>query len=915
MAGIGGSGVGRITWSQLRFRAARSLALLLGLVFAVTAFTVLTAASRTAQLRTTRAVSAHFAAAYQILVRPKGARSRLEAQTGTVQPNFLSGIYGGISLAQDRTIESTPGVAVAAPIAMVGYILEDVMVPVRLPAAAGAYRSRELYRASTTWVSSAGASRVPQPASYIYLTPRPFGSSTADTYEIMPNGADANVCGPESPRPNPFGGTAQSNAFCWSKVNGQGPGGWALGNMTARHPGFGVYWSFPMLIAAVDPVAEAKLDGFNHAVTSGRYLRANEGPGLQTLAPNTSATMVPVLAAASSGIGEYTVTRVQRLADPPRPRLLSAAFMNSESKAPGHTVSTVRTTAQQAYRLLLDSPFGTQSTTGSYWTVGPTSYRRNRDGGLTPFIVHNPYSVWREGGVRYETPPMDNADNQYRTLREHAFTGTTSQGNTIPMAFPKLVGIFDPGKIKTFDPLSRVPLGPYQPTVAAPADAASRRALGGESLAPNLNLGGYVSQPPQLITTLAALPAFENSRYFTGVNARAPISVIRVRVAGVTGPGPVSRERIREAAQQIKVRTGLDVDIVAGSSPAPTAIALPAGRFGQPPLRLTEGWVKLGVAVAILTAIDKKSVVLFALILIVCALFIANSATAAVRGRRQELGVLACLGWNKSRLFAVIFGELAWIGLAAGVTGGLLSLPLSAALHLDASPARAALAVPAAVGLALVAGTVPAWLAARADPVASVRPPVLAVRRARHPHGITGLALVNVLRTPGRTLAGALTLAVGTTALTLIIAVVVAFRGTVVGSLLGNAVAVQVRGPDYVATAATVVLGVLAVTDVLFINIRERAAELATMRALGWPDRALARLVITEGALIGLTGSATGVALGLAGAAVFAGQLPVRLLLAGLAAVAIGTAVTVAAAAVPARLLRRLPTASLLAEE
>jgi ABC-type antimicrobial peptide transport system permease subunit len=192
---------------------------------------------------------------------------------------------------------------------------------------------------------------------------------------------------------------------------------------------------------------------------------------------------------------------------------------------------------------------------------------------------------------------------------------------------------------------------------------------------------------------------------------------------------------------------------------------------------------------------------------------------------------------------------------------------------------------------------------------------VLAARRARHPRGITGLAVVNVLRTPGRTLSGALTLGVGTTALTLIIAVVLAFRGTVVGSLLGNAVAVQVRGPDYAAAAVTVLLGVLAVTDVLFINVRERAAELATMRALGWPDRALARLVITEGAVIGLAGSVAGMTLGLAGAAVFAGQLPARLLVAGVAAVAIGTAVTVAAAALPARLLRRLPAASLLAEE
>ena len=72
--------------------------------------------------------------------------------------------------------------------------------------------------------------------------------------------------------------------------------------------------------------------------------------------------------------------------------------------------------------------------------------------------------------------------------------------------------------------------------------------------------------------------------------------MIRVRVAGVTGPNAVSLARIREVAQQIEVRTHLDVDIVTGSSPEPTTIDLPAGKFGQPALALTEGWVKKGVA-------------------------------------------------------------------------------------------------------------------------------------------------------------------------------------------------------------------------------------------------------------------------------------------------------------------------------
>ena len=235
------------------------------------------------------------------------------------------------------------------------------------------------------------------------------------------------------------------------------------------------------------------------------------------------------------------------------------------------------------------------------------------------------------------------------------------------------------------------------------------------------------------------------------------------------------------------------------------------------------------------------------LILVVCALFVANSATAAVRGRRQELGVLAALGWTRPRLFAVVLGEVALIGLIAGILGALLAVPLAAALSLHASPARAALAIPVAIALAVVAGAVPAWLAARADPVASVRPPVLAIRRARQPSGLTGLAIVNVLRTPGRSLIGALSLAVG------VMRTHPARRrspwpsaGAIVGTLLGNVVTVQVRGVDYVAVVTTVILGVLAVADALLISIAERAPEIATIRAFGWPEPTLRRLVITE---------------------------------------------------------------------
>jgi putative ABC transport system permease protein len=210
---------------------------------------------------------------------------------------------------------------------------------------------------------------------------------------------------------------------------------------------------------------------------------------------------------------------------------------------------------------------------------------------------------------------------------------------------------------------------------------------------------------------------------------------------------------------------------------------------------------------------------------------------------------------------------------------------------------------------------VPAWLATRAVPVAAIRPAVLGVGRAYRPRGVISLGLVNVARTPGRALIGVVSLAVGIAGLTVLTAVTFAFRGVVVGSLLGDAIAVQVRGVDYVAIAATVLLGVLGVADVLFLNIRERAPELATIRSLGWRESALARLVITEGAAIGLLGSLTGAGLGLAMTAWFAGQVTHQLIAVAVATAAIGLVITAIAAVVPAALLRRLPTAHLLAEE
>ena len=87
-----------------------------------------------------------------------------------------------------------------------------------------------------------------------------------------------------------------------------------------------------MLIAAVNPVAEAKLDGLNHALTSGQYLPENyeNEPPATGFAKGYA---FPVLATADSGIGESAVTQVQELAAPSAPPVLDTATISRDSTA------------------------------------------------------------------------------------------------------------------------------------------------------------------------------------------------------------------------------------------------------------------------------------------------------------------------------------------------------------------------------------------------------------------------------------------------------------------------------------------------------------------------------------------------------------------------------------------------------
>ncbi len=929
--------------SQLAHRASRTLALFLGMLVATTAFTVLTGAADTSRLVVRGEVAKDFRSAYDILVRPAGSKSALETSQGLVRDSYLSGAFGGITMAQYKQVEGLDGVEVAAPAAIVGYAMQNVTIPVDLSKYVR-LSGRQVLRVDVARLVDSGLSRVPgERTVFVYVTdelaapPASPGNVFGPT-ETLPGGKRVVLCpwdaveaGTEATQSGPFSEFARTETSCWSRrgqgfVNGQTV---ALphSKVTVEIP-----WSFPYLIAAIDPEAEARLVGLDKAVTQGRYLKPSEA--VSEIQPQGSLSrlkvkQVPLLLTSrpyATGADELTVSDlgaagVATMTSGDQPADLRSALLQERGRPLGReTVGTA-----QAFSRLPGVagpgavPTGESLPIADLWTAGAPALTAKGERAVTVAPATLDPSVWDFSGSGAQFRPLaETLDTPFRPVTHHEGNNSgQATDTTFKIPVINIVGRYDPEKVTSGSDLASVPLSLYAPSRLKGADSAATAALKGGSLDTNGSMVGYAQEPPLMLTSLEGMAAFYAKDAFSdmGKAAQAPLGSIRVRVSGTVGIDDLSRERVRRVAEQITATTGLDVDIVIGSSPTPVTVDLPAGKYGRPDLKLQEGWVLKGVGVALLQGVDRKSVALFALILVVCSLFVANAAGAAVRSRRTELGVLSCLGWSRGMLFRVVLGELAVLGLAAGAAGALLSWPIAALAGLEVSPWRQIAAIPAAVLLAVVAGLGPARRAAAAHPASAVRPMVSVPRRPRSPRTLLGLAWGNLTRVPGRAALGALSLAVGVCALTILLGITRAFHGAAVGTLLGDAITLQVRGVDYLAVGATIALGALATADVLYLNVRERAGEFAALRAMGWPETALARVVAWEGLAIGVVGAVVGAALGVGLTGWFASAVPPQLLVMAGAAAMVGVAVTVTALAIPTAALRRLPTAALLADE
>ena len=156
------------------------------------------------------------------------------------------------------------------------------------------------------------------------------------------------------------------------------------------------------------------------------------------------------------------------------------------------------------------------------------------------------------------------------------------------------------------------------------------------------------------------------------------------------------------------------------------ARAIEAAVPGVDALNMREFQANFG---SVMTEINNGLMLVVGLALLVGVVGIVNTMLMSTMERFAEFGVLRTNGWSRKDVLKLITVESAFLGLAAGVLGCLITLAaaavanrfLTGGLHLTASPRQIAIGLGLSVVMGTVGGLYPAWKASRLAPMEAIR--------------------------------------------------------------------------------------------------------------------------------------------------------------------------------------------------
>lgn len=763
--------------------------------------------------------------AYDLVVLPHG---QVFTDAELLEPNYLNGIYGGISNEQYEQIKALADIEVAAPVSILGYmpLALNFKNPFEI-----AGDETALYKTEITETYNDG-----------------FSEKTLQKVETY--GAA-----------NWFGASDGLGFF-------------------AGYEG-GVSLRQNQLIIGIDPVEEAKLVGLDQATVASktsRYLETDEeiqalgedGKPVPEDSPASANRIfeIPVLLNEGSFSSSTFNVSLEKLDIP---------FESAEEQQTA--TDKIRDGGGRAY---LEAAEKTEvdsfRLTGSKFeeTFFGKLMEPDADSGIE---VSGTQLVYKSSNLDYAkvASPFPSrwsesfsVSNQPVKLEDPIFAdGLPANGFRMPEIIPHetnemgvpllpilkldIVGTYSPRKLNiSNDPLTELPLETYRPATADIVLGSNKEPLnpiGQFKGAPGPT--GLLTSPPNLLTTIEAAEE---------IIGGSSISSIRVKVADIEEMGESAQQKLDELKAEIEAMTGLDVFITRGSSPQSTIIEVKEegtslGWIEQP-------WIHVGAAITIFreASLGYSSVLLA--VLLIGAMYILATTYVSYLTRKREYSILLALGWKISMLRRMIIMEAVFFVLIIIFAAFAVEI-LLAANGQGFNMMKIGLISITAVAIYCFGISLPLIQLRRIQPYQGIKNGEIDRRSKRimSNNFLGGFVLNHIIQRPGRNLLSILAIAIPSTLLSFYLFVTIRLDGILFTSYLGEFVAVEINQSHYFIIGAALLVGALTTAEMMWQNVMERQDELALFKSIGWKNGAVGSAIILEGAIIGFLAGLLGVVL------------------------------------------------------
>ncbi|WP_164462071.1 ABC transporter permease [Bacillus sp. FJAT-42376] len=770
------------------------------------------------------ALQKRWKSSYDIVVRPPESRSVTEDMK-LLEPNFMSGIDGGISMEQYEEIKAMSDIDVAAPIAMIGNYNNEI---------------------------SLGKMTIKEPG----------------VYRMKRTEKDHTGAGEES-----FSSNFYFTVGAWA------PSG------TGREYGTGIFsgvlnYETQIMMAAIDPEAESRLVGIDQAVIKGensRFFQTGDHAEVYDLGDGVIENHVPVLISSKSFLdGEVTYT-AEKL-DLPFNTSEQAKTMEKVAKEGGEAylekqtgtavASETFTTGQVQQKTLQRIMNPGQNVKGAALEGAASGWMGYKPTPVNYRPVTSPFG--ERWPFAYEVKPfIQPQDSQFYLSQTYRPVKLFSEDiMDWPRVKPNFIGVFDPQKLNlSKDPLTELPMETYFPSKAQwVLDENQKPVNPPVTMKPVNNPYGFLTKPPLILTTLDAAEKILGDK---------PIAAIRVKVKGVASLDEASQNLLKKTAEKIEKETGLETDITLGSSPQPALTHIP-GLEGKEALGwIEQPWIKIGSSFAIFKEAKAGLSAVIGSVILVAIVYVFSSNLMMMYARKKEFAVLLSLGWRPGQLSKLLFLESTILGLIVSVISWLILGWITITNDLKTDAVRVLLIGFFGLLIYWLGTIIPSLAVRRIKPYESMKAGEISnqKRYVKTDH-LAGMSLNYMLARWKRSLLAIASIAVPSAMFMFFIFITFRLRGVMYTTWLGQYVAVEIGVMQYVAMGIAFLIAILTTVEIIWQNVVERQPELAVMKAIGWRNGTIRKMILLEGAINGLAAGVIGFILALFAIRQVYGQVP-----------------------------------------